>query len=343
MKRLVTSLGKVFGPLTKLGIRPQIAVLFFALLFVPLFVRDEFTLRLLITSLMFGGLAMAFDFTAGFINIVNFGFAAFMGLGAYSSGLSVLKLGLSPWLGLIFAALLVGIVGFGLGVLTIRLGGIFAACMAWFVALALMAVTANWVDLTKGNSGLSVPPLFVTIRNMPYYYTILAIVILVYILLAVISSSKIGLAFRAIGQDVVAAASSGVFATKYKIINFTISCCLAGLLGGFYAHFVGVLTPQVLHTRNTVEIMVISYVGGRGTIWGGLVAALLLVPAMDYLKGLLELRLIMYGAAMILIMIFYPRGLAGLWTSGADYLKRKGVLPDTSTVSVSKGKTGQNL
>lgn len=324
MKRLIELSGKAFEPLGKLGITPLMAVLFVALLVAPVFIRDEFLLRLLISSLLFGGLAMAFDFTAGFINIVNFGFAAFMGLGAYTSSLVVLNLGFSPWLGLVCAALLTGLLGFALGLLTIRLGGIFAACMTWFVALALMAVVGNWVELTKGNSGLSVPPLFDTIRNLPYYYSILIMVIFIYLLLIVISRSKIGMAFRAIGQDVVAAASSGLYATKYKVINFTISCCLAGFLGGFYAHFVGVLTPQVLHTRNTVEIMVISYIGGRGTIWGGLVSALIMVPLMDYMKGLLELRLIIYGALMILIMIFYPRGLAGLWESGASYLKRRG-------------------
>ncbi len=324
MNNLTELSGKYFAPIKKLGITPPMAVLFLALILAPIFIKDEFILRLMISSLMFGGLAMAFDFTAGYINIVNFGFAAFLGLGAYTSGLMVLNFGLSPWIGILCGALVAGLLGFGLGLLTIRLGGIFAACMTWFVALALMAVVGNWVELTKGNSGLSVPPLFDTIKNLPYYYTILVIVIFIYIALILISKSKIGLAFRAIGQDVVAAASSGLFATRYKIINFTISCLLAGLIGGFYAHFVGVLTPQVLHTRNTVEIMAISYIGGRGTIWGAFVAALIMVPLMDYLKSLLELRLIFYGAAMIIVMIFFPKGLAGLWESGMNLIFRRG-------------------
>ena len=293
MEKMSQTAGKSVSRLQQIGISPVMAGLFFVLMLAPIFIQDEFVLRLLISSLMFGGLAMAFDFTAGYINIVNFGFSAFMGIGAYTSALIALRLGITPWLGILFGAALAGLIGFGLGLLTIRLGGIFAACMTWFVALALMAVTANWVDFTKGNSGLSVPPLFDTYRNAPYYYVILAMVVFIYVLLAWTSKTKIGLAFRAIGQDVQAAASSGIYATKYKVINFTISCCLAGLLGGFYAHYIGILTPQVLHTKNTVEVMVISYIGGRGTIWGGLIAAIIIIPLMEYMKGLMELRFIL--------------------------------------------------
>jgi len=299
--------------LAGLGLKPTGAALLLLLGLAPLIIQDEFITRLLISSLMFGALAMAFDFTSGYINIVNFGYAAFWGLGAYTSGILASTLGLSPWLGMIVGALLAGVLGFGLGLLTIRLGGIFASCMTWFVALAMMAIAANWVELTRGNSGMTVPPLFDSTANTPYFYVMFVMVILVYILLVRITKSKVGLAFRAIGQDLEAATSSGINPIRYKVLNFTISCAIAGMLGGLYAHFVGVLTPQVMHTSRTVEVMAIAYIGGRGSIWGGLVSALVMIPAMEYLKGLMELRLIMYGALMILVMIFYPKGLVGLW------------------------------
>lgn len=308
------------------GINPLGAGLFLILIAFPLIIRDEFLIRLMITSLMFGGLAMAFDFTAGYINIVNFGYAAFWGLGAYTSAILAVSAGVSPWLGIIAGAMLAAILGFGLGLLTLRLGGIFASCMTWFVALAMMAAAANWVELTRGNSGLSTPLLFDTIQNLPYFYVMLAMVLLIYMLLIRTTQSKIGLAFKAIGQDLQAAASSGVNATKYKVINFTISCCIAGMLGGFYAHYIGILTPQIMHTRNTVEIMAIAYIGGRGSIWGGLIAAMIMIPLMEYLKGLMELRLIIYGALMIFVMIYYPRGLAGLWESFVGLVNKKAVL-----------------
>ena len=291
------------------------------------FIENQYYLRLLTTALMYGALAMAFDFTGGFIGIVNFGFAAFWGLGAYTSGCLAYHLGLSPWFGLAAAAAAAAVLGLVLGLLTIRLGGIFAACMTWFVAMVMLTVASNWVTVTRGATGLTTPLLFAGQNNLPYLIVMLCMVALTYLSLTRLVRSKAGLAFRAIGQDTEAAAISGIDANYYKVMNFTISCAFAGLIGGFYAHFVGVLTPQSLHTRATVEMMAIAYIGGRGSIWGGLLAALIIIPGMEQLKSvqalsdLMELRLILYGALMIAVMIFYPKGLSGLFEKLIGLLK----------------------
>jgi len=301
--------------LAAIGFTPLGLVLLILLALTPLVIRDEFVLRLLISAMMFAGLAVAFDFTAGFINIVNFGFAAFWGLGAYVSGLLVVRLGWSPLITMPLAALASGALGFILGLLTIRLGGIYAACMTWFLALAALSTVGNLVELTRGYSGISIPPLFETVRNWPYFYLVFAILVTTYILVTMIVKTRLGMAFKAVGQDIEAAESSGIDAVRYKIINFTISCAFAGLIGGFYAHFIGILTPSVMHTSHTVEILAMAYIGGRGTLWGALVSAMLLVPTMEFLKEMMEFRLILYGALMIFVMIYYPRGLAGAWES----------------------------
>lgn len=306
-------IAKLRTQLKRIGLTPLGVGLLFIIAIAPIVFDDEFTTRLLTSSLMYGALAMAFDFTTGFINITNFGYAAFWGLGAYTSGLVVIKLGLSPWLGLIAGALVAGVLGLGLGVLTLRLGGIFASCMTWFVALGMMAIAANWVGLTRGNSGLSIPSLFDTTENLPYFFVMFVITIFVYLLVTAITKSHVGLAFRAIGQDLQAAQASGINVTYYKVLNFTVSCALAGLIGGFYAHYVGILTPQVMSTKYTVEMMAIAFIGGRGSIWGGLLAAMILVPTLDQMKGLMEWRQIIYGVLMILVMIYYPAGLSGLY------------------------------
>lgn len=307
------NIGELSKRLNVVGLTPLGLGCLLIVAIMPLVFQDEFITRLLTSSLMYGCLAMAFDFTAGYINITNFGFAAFWGFGAYTSALLVLKLGLSPWLGMLAGALAAGLLGLGLGVLTLRLAGIFASCMTWFVALAMMAIAANWVNLTRGNSGISVPPLFDTTENLPYFYVMFAITVMVYILLLKLTKSHIGLAFRAIGQDLQAAQASGINVTYYKIINFTLSCAVAGLVGAFYGHFVGILTPTVLSTKYTVEMMAMAFIGGRGSIWGGLLAALLIIPIMENMKGLLELRYITYGILMIAVMIYYPGGLAGAY------------------------------
>ena len=288
---------------------------------VPLFIKDEYILRLLLVSLLFGTQAMVFDFTGGFINVVNFGFAAFVGLGAYTSGLLAVELGVSLWLGLIAGAIAAGILGFFTGILTLPLRGIYVALMAWFVGLALMALATAMVDVTRGFRGLIVPHFLGTIAIRPYFYILLPITVLIYVILQAVTRSHIGLAFRAIGQNLEAARASGVNPTKYKLINFTLSCAFAGLLGGYHGHFIGILSPDIMATSHTIEVLTLSYIGGRGSLWGGLVAAFLLIPVFEYLKWLMEIRLIIYGLTLILVMILYPAGLAGIFRRIAEAIK----------------------
>jgi branched-chain amino acid transport system permease protein len=302
-----------------LGLSPLSLALLTALGIAPLVISDEYILQLAISSLLLGAQAIAFDFTVGLINVVNFGFAALVGVGAYASALMVLRLGITPWLGPIGGAMTAGGLGFLVGLLTLRLQGIYAAVMTWFVGLTLLSLAASLVDLTRGYSGLNVPLFLDTASRRPYFYIIFPITVLILAVLQRVSNSQIGLAFRAIGQNTEAARASGINPTKYRIINFTLSCFFAGLLGGFYAHFLGILTPDVMHSQQTVEVLALAYVGGRGSLWGGLMAALIFVPLFEYLKPLMEIRLIIYGVLLISAMIFYPGGLAECYAS----LKRR--------------------
>lgn len=302
---------QLYGGLASIGLRAPVLLLFAALAIGPLLTDDEYIIRLFVISLLFGTQAMVFDFTGGFINAVNFGFAAFVGLGAYTSALLGTYFGLSPWLGLIAGALAAGLLGLVTGVLTLPLRGIYVSLMAWFVGMTLMGVTTAMVKVTRGAQGLIVQPLMVDLGVRSYYYLLFAIAVGMYLVLRLIIHSHIGLAFRAIGQNYEAARASGVDPTRTKLINFTLSCACAGLLGGYYGHFMRILTPDVMDMSHTMEIMALSYMGGSGSLLGGWVAAFLFVPVFDYLKSLMEFRLIIYGLCLILVMIFYPAGLAG--------------------------------
>jgi branched-chain amino acid transport system permease protein len=115
-----------------------------------------------------------------------------------------------------------------------------------------------------------------------------------------------------------AARASGINPTRYRVFNFALSCFFAGLLGGFYAHYYGSLTPKtIMHTSKTVEVLAIAYIGGRGSLWGGMAVAFPFVFAIEYLKSnttdLPGLQLVIYGVLMILVMIYYPSGLSGLY------------------------------
>jgi branched-chain amino acid transport system permease protein len=216
-------------------------------------------------------------------------------------------------LGLIGATIVAGILGLLTGILTLRLRGIYANTMTWFLALTMMAVVSAAVGLTRGKLGLNVP-LFLSTGNLrPYYYILLPMAVVLYAIMQRTVNSTVGLAFRAIGQNVDVARASGVDPVRYKVANLAMSCAFAGLLGGYYAHYLGVLTRDVLNTSHSMEGLTLAYIGGRGSLWGGAVAAFLLIPIFEYLKPLMEIRLIIYGLLMILVMIFYPRGIAGVF------------------------------
>lgn len=298
--------------LKKIGLSPVGLLFFICLAISPLFIDSQYTIHLLISSLMFATLAMGFDLTAGYINIANFGYAALMGTSAYTSAILVANAGISPWIGIIAGTLVAALLGFLVAILTLRLRGMFAAVLAWFVGLTLMALAINQVDLTRGALGINVEKFFTSPAKEQYFYVIFIIMVATYIVLKMVTNSNIGLAFKAIGQDQDAAETIAINPTKYKVINFTISCAVAGLVGGFYAHFIGILTPDVMHTRRVLEILVIAYIGGRGSIWGGIIAALIVIPVFESLRGLLEYRLVIYGLLLIVTMIFYPGGIAGI-------------------------------
>lgn len=304
--------GRLQSALRSAGLTPVALVLWAILAIAPLLTTNEYFRRLMVVSLLFGAQAMSFDLTVGFINVVNFGYAAFVGLAAYTSSLMAINLGISPWLGFIFGPIAAGILGFVTGVLTLRLRGIYAAVMAWFVGLALMGLDTVLVDLTRGQKGLITPLLLETNDQLPYYYVLLPIAFGIYIVLRLVTNSNIGLAFRALGQNLDAARASGIDPVRYRVLNFTLSCMLAGFLGVYYAGYVGILTPNVMATKATVEVLAIDYIGGRGFIWGGMLAAFLVIPIFEYLRPLLEVRYIIYGVFLILTMIFYPGGLVGV-------------------------------
>jgi branched-chain amino acid transport system permease protein len=190
--------------------------------------------------------------------------------------------------------------------------------MAWFISLAFWGLATKLVFLTEGPLGLNCPTLLQSSSNRPYFYIIFIMFVITYVVLKRIVRSKMGLAFTAIGQNMDAARTSGINPTRYRIINFTVSCAFAGWLGGFYAHYYGILMPDIMHTAKTIEVLVVVYIGGRASLWGGAAVAIPFVFAMEMVRSVFSdypgLNLIFYGFFLIIIMIYYPGGVAQFYT-----------------------------
>ncbi len=300
--------------------------LLFALPYIPPF-NQEYMLRWLIYCGFIAAMSVGFDLTGGYISIVNFGYAAVSGFGGYTSALLVVNLGLSPWLGMVAGGITAGAMGLVIGMISLRLRGIFAACLSWFFGLAVMGLATKMVWLTRGPSGLRTPRLFETDSNLPYYFLIIILLFLIFLACKWIVRSKMGLAFQAIGQNMDAARTSGINPIYYRVFNFTVSCAIAGLLGGFYAHFYGILTPDVMHTGKTVEVLAIAYIGGRGSLWGGAVIAFPFIFLMEIIRSTLShlpgLNLVIYALVLIIVMIYYPGGFSYFYDTHIRSTKNK--------------------
>jgi branched-chain amino acid transport system permease protein len=299
----------------------KVAVLVGLLILIPPLADHPYITTIFISALMFGIFGAIYDLMIGYAGLTNFGYAGFIAAGAYGSALASFHYGISPWFGLLIGGSCGALMGFLTGLITLRLRGLYLGLTTWFVAEALRFTIANTPDYTRGVLGLAVAPFpdilgidFSRGQLLSYYYLLVVLGAVILIAMHLLVRSKIGLAFKAIREDQLATESLGLNTTRYKLINFTVACFFTGVIGSFYAHYLGILspTPEEFGVPRTVEILTIAYVGGRGTLWGSLFAAFLVVGFQEYFRELEAWRLVMFGALLIVVMIFAPKGLAGL-------------------------------
>ena len=292
-----------------------------ALVLVPLLADSPFVTRVFVSALMFGILGAIYDLMLGYAGLINFGFGGFLAVGAYASALASVHYGISPWLGLGIGGLATAFVGLFTGVITLRLKGLYLALMTFFVGEAIRSTIANTPETTRGVLGLAVEPFpdllgigFGRDDPLAYYYLLLVLGALIMLAMVLLVRSRYGLAFKAIREDQLAAESLAIDATRYKLVNFTVASFLTGVVGAFYGHYLGILTPtpEEFGVPRTVEVLIVTYVGGRGTLWGSLFAGFLLIGFQEYFRSLGAWRLVLFGLLLIGVMLFARKGLSGL-------------------------------
>ncbi|MEM2506883.1 MAG: branched-chain amino acid ABC transporter permease [Nitrososphaeria archaeon] len=288
-----------------------------SLLVAPILVKSTYIIHILIMCLWIGTLGAALDLSAGYIGLVNFGYSGFIGIGAYTSALIAINFSVSPFIGILIGGLVSALLGAFLGFVTLRLHEFYFTIFTLFTSEALRYAFANLVDLTRGYLGLFVPPFpgFDPTSRLHYYYILLGISLAILFISSIIINSRLGIAFKAIREDEIRAATLGLNVIIFKVINVTLSCFFAGILGGFYAHYIGILTPDIMGSFRTIEVLTVTYVGGRASLWGSLVGAFILIPFTEILRPLVIVRLMVYGLGLITIILLYPKGLA-------SYLKK---------------------
>lgn len=302
------------------------------LIIVPPLVRNSFFTNLLILGLLWGIVGSILDLTVGYAGLSNFGFTMFLGIGAYVSALGYIKLGISPWLGILLAAISAALLGAFVGFITLRTAGFYLAIITWFVAEVLKYLFAEpLIEITRGYLGLSVPPFpsifsikfTAAFYRLPQYYLLLSLVMITLIALRRIANSGIGMAFKAMRDDELAAQTRGINTAKYRILNLTITGFFAGLFGSYYAHYSGGINPDLFSVNWTVLAYTTLFVGGRGSIWGPMVAGIILAFFLEIFRPLIIIRLILYGVLLVIVMMFFPGGIASLKPKLEKYFWKK--------------------
>lgn len=302
-----------------------VAVMVIILLILPLLIQDPYIMNIVILSLLFAVLACSWNLICGYTGIFTFGHQAFFGIGAYVSALLSMKLGLSPWLGLVVGGIAAGLIGLfiGLPCLRLRIAPYIAITTLAFSEIARI-VCMNLVGLTHGELGLWGIPEFPDIPlwgdlvvsfsggdRTAYYYVILIIFFVSLGLIGWMLRSYIGLAFRAIRDEQDAALSLGIDTTRFKLLAFITSSFLAGVAGSFYAHYILILTPtSVFSVGMMTEVIAVTLVGGLGTFWGPVIGAFSLTVLLEYLREFGEYRFMIYGAMLVATIMFMPKGVS---------------------------------
>lgn len=303
---------------------PAACAVALAVLF-PVLVRDPYFIHAAIMVLLFAYLASSWNILGGLAGQHSFGHSAFFGIGAYVSTILFIYYHVPPLIGMLLGGIGASVISIGIGYPCFKLRGpYFALATLAFTEIFRIVVTSTeqigGIDL-KGAAGILIPlrpgGSFLNFQfsgKIWYYYLILAMLVIILVTYRWMERSRWGLYLAAIRDDEDAARSIGISATRYKMIALAVSAFFGATVGTFYAQFLLYIDPELFSSAFSIEILLISIVGGAGTLFGPFLGALILTPVSEltrtYLGGTYAgVQLIIYGAVLVAVMMFAPRGL----------------------------------
>ncbi len=300
-------------------------VLLAGLCALPLPIHDVYTQNLIILTLLFAGLAQAWNILGGYCGQISLGHALYFGIGAYVSTLLYLNLGIPPTLGMFAGGVVAAVAALLVGWPCFRLSGHYYAIATVVIGEIGFLLFLNW-DFVGAANGLYVPFKGESLINLqfrtsklPFHYVALAYAAACWLVAWVVEGSRAGFAWRAVKDDVVAARSLAVRIFPSKMLAAAISGLLTGIGGAIYAQYVGYLDPESM-MAGTLSILIAlpAVLGGVGTLWGPLLGAAVLTPVSELSRSYLGgsgrgVDLMIYGALIVAVALARPAGLVSLF------------------------------
>ncbi len=269
--------------------------------------------HVLIVCLFYTMMAASWNLLAGYTGQVSFGHAAFAGIGAYVSGILVVKAGLNPWGGVVIGTLCAAAFGFLVGLLCLRMGGIYLSLTTLGFSEILHIVINNEYEITRGTMGLQVPGLIENYSKIAYFYIFLAGALITLAVVYRLVHSNAGLNFRAVQNDERAASALGVDVVRTRLLAFTVSSALAGMAGALYGHYMLLITPHLPSLDQQFLVLSMTVIGGLGSFVGPVIGAFSLEILSEYIRAWGEYHVLVFGLVALFVARFAPKGIVGIY------------------------------
>jgi ABC-type branched-subunit amino acid transport system ATPase component/ABC-type branched-subunit amino acid transport system permease subunit len=289
-----------------------------ALLALPFWLTSAYHLHVAIMAGIFTILALSLNLLLGYTGQLSLGHAAFFGIGAYTSALLGLRLEWPFWVGLPGAAVAAGLAGWAIGRLALRVRGAYFVLVTISFAGVIALVSVNWMELTNGPLGLPGVPAaalggFVFRTKSAYYYLVLGAAAGTLLLCHRLVRSRLGRAFLALRENEPLAESVGIDPTRTLVLAAVVSAAMAGVAGSLYAHYTRFVSPEVFLFNYTVTMVIMVVAGGKGTLAGPVVGAVLFTVLPEALREAVawQWQMLAYGVVLVLLVFFLPRGIVG--------------------------------
>lgn len=290
----------------------------------PLFVGDiRFVMQILIICLIWAVVASCWDVIMGFAGIFSFGQVAFFVTGAYASGIFAVNWQVPPVLAIVMAGVFTAAMGVLVGLPCLKLAGPYVALVTFGVHMTLLPLLRGDIGIAMGSGGatgiLTIPPLsifgytFSSANMIPTFYLTLVLAIACSVVILVTIKSYWGTAFLALKDSEDFAVSLGISAFKYKLMVFALTSFLTGVVGAYYAHYIGMLSTRMLELDLFVTLMVMLVVGGIGKFPGAILGAFITVTVNELLAPLGAYRAVTMGALVVVLVLLLPNGVMGFW------------------------------
>jgi branched-chain amino acid transport system permease protein len=284
-------------------------VLLSVTLFMPVFIQT-YWLHVLIIAYFYAILASSWALLAGYGGQFSFGHMAFMAIGAYTAGLLASNWNIPIVVGVVLGTIAAGVAGLAVGALTLRFKAAYLALFTIAFSEILRTIIRAEAQITRGDRGLKLEPLFAeSITRIPEYYVMLGVLIASLIFMYWLAQSRVGLFLRAIREDEEAAAARGVDVVRYKVLTFVITSMIAGLAGTIFAHYVTIITPNILVIPQMGLVIAMAIIGGVESLLAAAIGAILVQISLELLRDVGAWRMVVFGALLVITLRFARDGL----------------------------------